>query len=395
MPDPNAPPPLQGQGPLMDPEVRKRVMGQDMQIAQELPQNIPKQAGPAGNNPFLSKYSVTSSGYTPEERASRTANEIQFKELLAQQQVGLDKQNQSISDIKSGARNDWVVPAAGLLDEIYGGNSRATATQWAGLSPEERAAKIADMEQGMNQQRASMSGQVKSLIDSKNSMKMAEMQDKNTRFQQGQDMRINMAFNRDVQSANKTAIETMAQVQPIERALEIDADGNVDYGRVTQALSLASRLMGEKGVLTDQDIDRVQRRTIDTHVANIQSWISNNPSQKIPAQIVAPLRQAIEDGKRSMQLLTQSRLQALQNAYVQGYGMRPEVGQTVVQGVYMPMLQQGFGADAQGNPIQPQAAAPAPTQMAAPGKVSWPTDGSIKSRADAVNHFKRSSGKDY
>lgn len=342
--------------PVLDPEVRKRLqlgfkMAQENpKMAKEVAANTPPQVMglPSASNPATRNFSVSGNFLTPEDRARRQEMEIQFKELLAQQQAGIDKQDQAIMDMKQSAKPEWVTPAAAFLDQTYGGNQAEAAKAWSGMSAQERAKAIQEMEQAQNQQRASMSNQVKSLIDSNNTLRMAEIADKNTRFAQGQDMRLNMAFNRDVQTANKTAWETMQQIQPIEAALAPDANGNVDIARVTQALSQASRLMGERGVLTDQDIERVHKSTIDQRVAEIQGWITSNPSQPVPARIVAPLAAAIQDGKASMQRLMQARLNTLRDAYVKGYGMRPEVGDTVVNQVYLPQFNQGFGGQVPG-----------------------------------------------
>lgn len=376
--------------PALDPEVRKRLqlgfkMGQEAKAngqPVQVPPGTPPQASAAANNPFLSKFSVSSNFQSPEDRATQKDMQLQFKDLLAQQQGGLDKQDQAISDMKTNARNDWVVPAAGFLDQTFGGNQTAVAKDWSGMSPEERAKEIAKMEGSQNQQRAAMSNQVKSLLDSNNTMKMAEMADKNNRALMGQDMRLNMAFNKDVQTANKVGFETLQQVTPIEAALAPDANGMVDYARVTQALANASRLMGERGVLTDQDIDRVQRKTIDSQIATLQGWITSNPSQPVPASIVAPLAAAIQDGKRSMQSLMQKRLNGLKDSYVNGYGMRPEVGETVVNQVYGPMFQQGLQPTTPGATMQKQGM-PAGVNQAPMPKGSLPGGRMSKSEFEA------------
>lgn len=339
--------------PVMDPEVRKRLQldfenrkpgNEAGEVAQAVPEGTPPQ--PMGlasaGNPFLSKYSVSGSYLTPEDRARRQQSEIQFKKLLSEQEAGLDQQAQLVSDLKNNSRNDWVVPAAQFLDQTYGGNSVKAARDWSGMSPEERTQAIQKIEQAMNAQRSTMAGQVKSMIDSNNQLRMAEAADKNNRFREGQDMRLNMQFNRDVQNTNKVAWDTLQQVAPIEAALQPDGNGMVDIARITQALSQASRLMGERGVLTDQDIERVHKMTISQQIAGIEGYMSDHPSQPVPASIVAPLRAAIEDGKRSMQMLSTKKLEALKNAYVNGYGMRPEVGEIVVNQVYKPQFEQGF-----------------------------------------------------
>jgi hypothetical protein len=344
--------------PLLDPEVRRRLNLDTVgapPIAKKAP-NIPRPPTAAfRGNPFISKFAVSGPYLTPEDRARQQDNEIQFKDLLARQDSSLDRQREALQEYKDQGRPGWVVPAAGLLDTVYGGNQREAAKEFVGANPDERAKAILKMEDEMNHQRAAMSNQVKALIDSKNTMRMAEMADKNNRFQQGQDMRLNMAFNHDVQQSNKTAWEAMQQINPIEMALQADANGMVDIARVTQALSQASRLMGERGVLTDQDIERVHKQTIDQKVAEITGYLTSHPSQPVPQEIVAPLKAAIEDGKRSMTKIAQSKLQTLRDSYVNGYGLRPEVGDTVVNQVYVPQFQQGFAPSGppQAGPVAP------------------------------------------
>lgn len=336
--------------PVMDPEVRKRLqlgykMGQEAKAnkqAVEVPPDVAPQASAAGQNPFTSKYSVTSSIMSPEDRAQHRDMQIQFKDLLAQQQAGIDKQNQSISDIKTNARNDWVVPAAGFLDQTFGGNQTAVAKAWSGMSPEERAQEIAKMEGNINQQRSSMSNQVKSLIDSNNTMKMAEAADKNNRFQQGQDMRLNMAFDRSVQGATKGAFESMQSIGAIENIFN-SPDGQVPVGEARAMLSNASRLLGERGVLTDSDIERVQINTLQSQLQSLMAKISGQPdNQRVPVENYRSLINAISQSKQAMGAAVQQRLNAIGQSY-KTYGARPEVVDTVINQNYLPRITTAFG----------------------------------------------------
>lgn len=346
--------------PLLDPDVKKRLKIDAKTGTAKLQVSMPKRASqisPMAATPMWNGIMPgAGTSNTPEERARTQEAYVQFKDLLAQQEQGIEKQNQTVADMKAQNKeaqyNDVATAAAGLGDAVYGGNQEASAKSWAGPSSEDRAKVLQDVEDKINSQRSDMSKQVAGLISEQNNMKIADMAAKNSRQLQGQDFRLNQGFMRDVQAANKNGFEVLSQVTPIESALQEDANGNVDFGRVRLATSNAARSMGEKGPLTEGDIERVVQRSLSTEIARVEAFLDSNPNKPVPASVVAPLKAAIADGKRSMQKIMDMKLKGLSDSY-QAMGLRPEIAQGVVGNVYSPMFNQSFAT-------QP-AAAPAPS----------------------------------
>src|SRR5690606_25124539 len=112
--------------------------------------------------------------------------------------------------------------------------------------------------------------------------------------------------------------------------------GMVPVGEARAMLSNASRLLGERGVLTDNDIERVQIDTLQSQLQTLLSKITGLPDdQQVPVENYRTLINAISKSKQAMGQAVQTRLGAIGQSYLT-YGARPEVVDQVINKNYMP-----------------------------------------------------------
>lgn len=107
----------------------------------------------------------------------------------------------------------------------------------------------------------------------------------------------NSAFDKSQKQFGK--LQNDANTYREDSANVIDAitprNGMVTAGRVSQALAKFSRLMGEKGVLTDQDLGRTLERTIGRDLERFRTYLSGQPEGAlVDAATVANMQQAMK-----------------------------------------------------------------------------------------------------
>ena len=289
----------------------------------------------------------------PEDRLNRSELQSRFKDLLLQQEQGLNRQQQDYDAFKQQPQAIDFRGLAAWSDSLYGGNLSAAAKEISPPDPEERQKILAAMEQSMNAQRNQMSNQLKGLVDSKNQSKMMDLMSKNQRFQEGQQFRLNQDLDKTSQNFSKDAFEKMLQFSPVEKALTPDKDGMVSAGAIGTVKSFAARALGEKGVLTDQDIARVIPAALEARIAGLESYLTGDPNQKIPATIVGPLTEALRNAKQAVGEVSQKRLHSAYQAY-QARGGDVQTGQAIV-GSYLDPIQKAYGSGGAAAPEAPAA----------------------------------------
>jgi hypothetical protein len=91
------------------------------------------------------------------------------------------------------------------------------------------------------------------------------------------------------------------QAGNVKAAFTPDSDGMVPIGRINSALSNFARMMGEKGVLTDQDTARQIQKNVETKLAEITSRFGSDPSVKVPATAISTAIDAYNDAVKNFQ----------------------------------------------------------------------------------------------
>lgn len=287
----------------------------------------------------------------PEQRALESDLRNKFKQLVVDQEAGIENQREGLNAIKAMPQKLDLRGLAAYADFMNDGKTKLynAASDMAPMDEMERAKMIQALEGQLQDDRNALTGtladQLRTGMATKMQMRALDQQDKNTRFQMSQNRSLFTKFNSDVRNDIKPVYELLPAYGAVEAALTPDANGRVNAQRVKMALSNAARLMGEKGVLTDQDIGRVQMQTLDQLAAQAENFV-RGPEGTIPAEYVNQLRAAITDGKAAWGGAAQRKLRATRDTYVAG-GLDPNLASEVVDSIYG----QGF--------LQPLSAAPA------------------------------------
>lgn len=291
----------------------------------------------------------------PEQRALESDLRNKFKQLVVDQEAGIENQRENLNALKAQPQQLDLRGLAAFADFMNDGktNLSAAAKDMAPMDPMERGKMIMALEGQLQDDRNALTNTLEDQLRNGMSMKLQQraldLQTKNTRFQMGQNRSLFAKFNSDVRNDVKPVYELLPAYGAVEAALTPDANGRVNAQRVKMALSNAARLMGEKGVLTDQDIGRVQMQTLDSLAAQAQNFVTG-PEGTIPAEYVNQLRQAITDGKASWGLAAKKKLNATRDTYIAG-GLDPGIASQVTDTIYG----DGFLAPLSAQPAAPKS----------------------------------------
>lgn len=289
-------------------------------------------------NRQVASMSVGTQFQTPEDRAYQADTKAKWKEYLLNANQQLENQKQTIDETKKiQPAYDWTA-AAGLADFLSGGQSNLsqTAKNMKGISQEEKLGMLAKLQDQMSQRQENLANITGARMNSndalKAQMKMAEALDKNQRFGMAQDRQLGMKFNQDLRNDVKHFQEISPSFSKVEAALAPDANGNVNAQRVKMALSDAARMMGEKGVLTDNDILRVQAKTLEGVAADVANFVTG-PDATIPASYVGQLANAIQAGKQAVTDAAQKNVSRTKDTYT-ALGLSPDLANQVADTIY-------------------------------------------------------------
>lgn len=293
----------------------------------------PTTAVPTDPN-MLTRLPATIDMTSPEDRALTNDLRSIYKRLVPQVETGIEQQKQNIADIRNTPQGIDFSPMAALADKWSGGgNQLSTAAQnIKGMSDKEKLSLLMQGQNAVQDDQKALLTEIGSKLASKDNMKLLEAQMKNQRMLAGQDFTLAKDFNKNIREDVKPYYEIMPSIGAVQAALTPDASGGINVQRLTQALSNSSRLLGEKGVLTDQDISRVQKNTFDMYLAQL-SALAGDPSATVPASQVAPLIRAIQEGQAAWQNSLQKKLATTNETY-QAMGLNPAFTNKVAQDIY-------------------------------------------------------------
>lgn len=104
-----------------------------------------------------------------------------------------------------------------------------------------------------------------------------------------------------------------------------------DVAAVQSALSNYSRMTGEKGVLTDQDIARVITPTMSLKFAQLRSKLLSDPSTPVPKEILTSLASGLDRLKAAAETEIASRIDAAERQASVGPGLYKSYAQQVAE----------------------------------------------------------------
>jgi hypothetical protein len=136
------------------------------------------------------------------------------------------------------------------------------------------------------------------------------------RFEEGQLNKFFMDFKKDSNKINDQLSDANQTIINVEAALKPDKDGTVSASRVQSALSNYARLMGEKGVLTDQDTGRQLAPTASMRLAQLENWFKTNPKEvRVPVELVSAMAEGLTDAKTALGTTAKMKTQNLRDTY--------------------------------------------------------------------------------
>lgn len=281
---------------------------------------------------------VNSPILTEQDRAKLSDLERQFRTQFADQKRGVDASAQAIQDFRTTPSGLDFTPMAALADKWSGGGNQLTqaAQSIKGLSQADKEMML----QKMQAQQTGLEGdltkelaaRLRGLEDNRNSMRLMDMNQKSARQERNLERNLSLKFNQDLRQDTKGYAEVLPSFGAVEDALKTNERGEINAARLQMALSNAARLMGEKGVLTDQDIGRIQQKSLET-MANQVANFATGPNATIPEKYVMPLKQAIAAGKASWINAAKTRIGTTKETY-KAIGMQPELADKIADDVY-------------------------------------------------------------
>lgn len=336
----------EGQGyvpaPLMTEQEKKRQELQDALNKKLAEQKVAQgptvmMSGPPPNKVDLSPLSMNPVSFVdPELRAMRHDLMPKYKQLTNQALGGIDQQQEYLRNAAQMPTGIDFTPLAALADKWSekGGNQLTQAAQQlAPMKPEEKMALLAKLQQPIQDDRQKLLGTIGTQLKSADDLRMMDMMMKNQRQDKNMAQQVKMKFNQDIRNDVKNFSEITPSIAAVEAALVPDANGRVNAQRVKMAISNAARLMGEKGVLTDQDILRVQGNSMAQRAAELENFIKGDVNATLPVEAISQIKRAIEEGKAAQQQAVRNKINATRDTYT-AMGADPQFVSQVADQIY-------------------------------------------------------------
>lgn len=240
--------------------------------------------------------------------ANAMVDKADIARLLNQQESGIEKLQQALIDAKSAPKSvDWK-PFAAWLDAGVKGQHLAEAVP-AHETPQARAEKIARIENLIQEARKDTT---KNAIDAvKTQLVRQQLADvRRQNFMEGQSLRKEDTLRKDIYSITAPLEETNQMFSTMDENL-----GKGDYVSVMNSLSNFSRsVSGEKGVLTDRDIERVMPPTFIRDVSKITAYFGSPDVRQDPS-LLSKMKGLIETAKRKLAEKAMQNLKAKRGVY--------------------------------------------------------------------------------
>lgn len=232
-----------------------------------------------------------------------------IKELIQQEQSGISQLEQTIQNLRQQPQSINWKPAAAFLDAgVKGQNLAAAMPEYT--SPEDRAFKIAQLENLVQQRKSGATENALSLL--KNSLYKQQLGDERRRehFEKSQGLKKEDTIRKDFGGIMGTVEEDQRMFSTMDENL---ARG--DYQSVMASLAnFARAVAGEKGVLSDSDIKRVLPRTFSGDVAKTFAYLGS-PNAEITQEVVDNMRSLIEIARKKTMDKHQKALQLRKSTY--------------------------------------------------------------------------------
>lgn len=278
------------------------VMAPQMMPAEE-PPPVMQQAPPpvSPNQEFLQRLNMSNMFNDPDARAREQEAAAQLRELMAAQRNSIQRQEDAAEQIRNQKQGVDLTGLASLADQLAGTKLTPIAQANAPMSPEERAALLSKLEQGVSGDRQAMINVLGSKMAAKDAgrmqMELFKELNKNNRQDLSLDLRKEDSMRNTLDKQLFTPLnDDMQKLAMIDEGLN-----SGDYQTVGSTMSLFSRVVaGEKGVLTDNDITRNMPSSFVGDAAKAVAYFQNTPTAELPPEYTASLRKMVALAKEKL-----------------------------------------------------------------------------------------------
>lgn len=254
-----------------------------------------------------------------------------------------ESQSQSINDLQGLLKNYQskqtvdLKPILALADAWGDGESKLSQAYQSPDSPDERAYKIAQLQDMITKRKGDMSAAdlnfLKSQMSDKMGLRLADQQQRNARYDATRGSKIMDAISEGV---NK---DVFGQGTPRDFGDTIETkfdllQGNLGAGDWRSFMSglgdFARTIASEKGVLTQEDIQRIQPRTLQNDMDKIERYLETSGNGPIPKEYIQPY---IDIMNRARQKIATQKLNQLDRKEKE-YATRPDYAPVMEDGGY-------------------------------------------------------------
>ncbi len=247
------------------------------------------------------------------EQQLRALLQKKFFENQAQQQAEIAR-NQAMMQAASEQAPQVDYSGAMELARQFSGDQNIGARYRAPTSNQDLIQKLGEgIRKTQNDMADAQTANLKTLLADKQAGKQQATQD---RFLASQDNKFFTDMRRDAEKASSKVGDAVQNISNVEAAIKPDANGMVDAARLKMSLSNFARLMGEKGVLTDQDTGRQLAPTAALKLAEMEQYLTSNPGAvKIPAKVASAMNEALADAKNAVKGVAVNHLENIKETY--------------------------------------------------------------------------------
>lgn len=302
-------------------------------------------------------------------------------EMLERYLAGVDEQKAGLGESQKllDLYKDMPVKEAGtnykpllsLIDSYAGTGLAKSVDDKKGETAEQRQYKIAQLSDLLAKRKGDISKSQADVLKQfstksdpmKDYLRAKAVEGTQERFDKREFAKAEQDVSKDVNDINKSMLDVDAQLGVAEQAL---ASGRIDM--LTPVLSILSRqVSGEKGVLTDRDVERTVPTTIATDIASLKAYLTNNRETGYPPEAVQGMQKLIAIAKEKRYSVFKNVLDKKENIW-----------RSRETGAYKQMFRPGGSGDiiiqqardTYNSLAQPPQSAPIPQQMQAPQQPS-------------------------
>lgn len=228
----------------------------------------------------------------PVERDTRLAYRTAVQNSLNQQKSGIDQLQNQVNDIaKKPGEIDWS-PLASYFDSTVEG-SKLSQGYKAPESQEQKDQRVALLNDQIQKSRQGLSDKeidaMKVDLNAALTNKMIASQGRDARFKQANDIKMEKEIGQDLTKLSDANNEHTQNLTTLDENM---ASGS--YAKISNSLANFSRnIAGEKGVLTDKDLERVLPKNIFGTLAKFESYFTETPDAALDPKYTKALNELI------------------------------------------------------------------------------------------------------